>query len=157
MKKIVNGNSYCVNCINYNKEDCASFADKMVKKGLNNCINADVTVNYIYEKETKMKLTKMKLTKEQKQHLKFAITDFTTYGGTIAVFKDSGVIKVYFPTINGKNTRMYSYGMSVCNPKDKFNKKYGIYLALQNYYNTDKLITREFMQDELDLFPELIY
>ena len=143
MKKIVNGNSGCKGCINYNynKGLCTPFVDKQVANGLENCFDV-VKLNYIYEKETKMKLTKA-----EKKILKSDIEWFIECGGFIHTF-EGGITRVYIPVIKSNNCRMYWYGQSVCNPVDKYNKKRGIHEAFIDLNTSDKTIPLELIKVE---------
>ena len=133
MKKIVNGNSSCENCINSNAEVCRAFINKQVLNGLQHCAD-NAELNYIYEKETKMKLTK-----SQKQVLKNGIQNIKDMNGFIHIYAN-GITQVFIPASNAPDNRMFKYGQSVCNKTDKYKRKLGIYLAIMDYGLSNKLM-----------------
>ena len=142
MKKIINSNSGCKNCINWHPDNtcqpfiCQPFINKQVLNGLHNCLEND-DLNYIYEKENEMKLTKA-----QKQDLKGAIKIIYDNGGFIRIY-ENGITHVYIPASKAKANRMFKYGQSVCNESDKYKHKYGVYMAIQDAFSSDKLMPIE--------------
>ena len=152
MKKIINGNSGCENCINSNvNSGCDTFINKMVANGLKDCTQLYSTSNYVYsEKENEMKLTKA-----QKQELKNRIQSIINEGGFIHIF-ENGITRVYIPTSKARNNRMFFYGQSVCNSEDKYKRKLGIALAIQDFDDSFKMIPIELLRMEEDYSIEYI-
>ncbi len=73
-----------------------------------------------------MKLIKMKLTEQEKRIRKAYLKELFTGHGEI--FNGTSHVWCWFPQFPGAN--MGFFGMSKCNSRDKFSRKYGEYLAL---------------------------
>lgn len=135
--KIVNGNSGCKNCINrHTNNTCQSVIKEQVSKGLRNCLEDD-KLNYIYEKENEMKLTK-----DQKKQMKVLKAELAESNGFIHIY-ENGITQVFIPASKAKDNRMFKYGQSVCNETDKYKRKYGIHLAFNDLFNSNKLMPVE--------------
>ena len=143
MKKIIIilGNSGCDNCISPGKavgQDCTVFIDKMCANGLASCTeDINLNSNYIYaEKEKEMKNVEMKNELQ-------VIFDM---GGFIHILEYAGITQVFVPVSKACDSRMFYYGQSVCNLADKYKRKKGIKLALQDLKKSEKALPFELIE-----------
>jgi len=77
-------------------------------------------------------MVKMKLSPRQKKMRKEYLEQLDKNGGWIFTDYPVGVTYCFVPEFPG--SRMVSMSRAVCNPKDRFSRKYGEYLALERMY-----------------------